>query len=240
MLLEDVDVSRNLIESLEPLRGSPLKRFISDGGMKDFDASFFTAFPTLEEIWMPADARNAESLRALPKLQRIAINGIQKAPIPAAEFWAAYQPDWCAVGTLRHQLKEAGVVFGGKNQSIRRTPDGTLGVHLGRSNLDRLDFFKGFRISSLDIASTKISDLAPLRGQPLVGLRMHDTRVTDLRPLLDCPTLENLTLPRKAQNIEVLKQLPKLRRLSYEWDSATGQPAQTAEEFWKEYDAKKK
>ena len=215
MPLEEVELAGNFVESLEPLRGAPLKRFSGSETGRDCDATFFTAFPTLEEITMPSMARNVETLRSLPKLQRIRIDRIQKAPIPAAEFWATYQPNWCAPGVVRQRLDEAGVKLGSKNH-LTRKPDGTLDIALGGSNIDRLDFFEGFRVSRLDMVSVKVRDLAPLRGHPLIWLRMDNAPVTDLSPLLDCPTLEFLILPRKAQNVEVLKQLPKLRRLSYD------------------------
>ena len=239
MPLEEVDLGGNPFESLEPLRGAPLKSLQVGGIPKASDASFFLAFPTLEEIALPYVAFNVEPLRQLPALKRIAISGIQKQPIPAAEFWAAYQPDWCAPGIVRQRLEQAGVKLGSKSNHVSRMPDGTLDMVLGISNLERLDFFDGFRVSKLDIGFTKVRDLALLRGHPLTWLRINSTPVTDLRPLLDCPTLEILCLPRQAQNVEVLKQLPKLRRLSYDWDVASNQPAQTAEEFWKDYDAKK-
>lgn len=64
--------------------------------------------------------------------------------------------------------------------------------------------------------------------------------VTDLSPLADCPTLEELILPAGSLDLTPLRHLPNLRRLS---TRSTGQahsiiPAQTAGEFWKEYDAK--
>jgi hypothetical protein len=45
-------------------------------------------------------------------------------------------------------------------------------------------------------------------------------------------------LPPKAKNIEFLRGFPNLKRLSFNWTADYG-PAQTAEEFWKEYDVAK-
>jgi hypothetical protein len=58
--------------------------------------------------------------------------------------------------------------------------------------------------------------------------------LTDISPLKDCPTLETLTLPPHAQDIEFLRKMPLLRTISY---NATGK-LETAEEFWAAYDAK--
>jgi hypothetical protein len=63
----------------------------------------------------------------------------------------------------------------------------------------------------------------------------------DIRPLADCRELERIVLPPKAKDIEFLRQLPKLKFISYRsetrigvWDFRT-----TAEQFWEEYDRKK-
>jgi hypothetical protein len=81
---------------------------------------------------------------------------------------------------------------------------------------------------------------------PLKELRLERTSVSDLRPLLSCPTLERLILPPGAKDVGQLHALKKLVRLSERYDGNDegppydrGGPAQTAEDFWKEYDAKK-
>ena len=62
------------------------------------------------------------------------------------------------------------------------------------------------------------------------------TGVTDYSPLAECQTLERLLLPPNATGIEFLRQFPKLERISFKWDMTVHRPAQTAEEFWAEYD----
>jgi hypothetical protein len=83
-----------------------------------------------------------------------------------------------------------------------------------------------------------VADLAPVRGMPLVRIRLHGSLVHDVSPLADCPQLESIELPVGATNIENLRALKKLHFLSETWDSGANHPAQTAEEFWKQYDAK--
>jgi hypothetical protein len=49
-----------------------------------------------------------------------------------------------------------------------------------------------------------------------------------------------LTVPVTATNIEVLRQLRNLKQLGYTRPENDWQRVQTAAEFWKEYDARKK
>ena len=75
---------------------------------------------------------------------------------------------------------------------------------------------------------------------PLKEVRLHGCpNLTDLSPLADARELTHLTIPGNAKNFEFLRALPKLERLSY-WETTSkgGPPSKTAEEFWKEYDAK--
>ena len=108
-------------------------------------------------------------------------------------------------------------------------------LNAGASSLDDLSPLAGMPLRELIVDRSQVSDLSPLASLPLVKLRCEATRVTDLRPLLSCPTLEMLCIPDKATNIGELHALKKLRRLSFQWEGAW--PAQTAAEFWKEYDA---
>ncbi len=57
-----------------------------------------------------------------------------------------------------------------------------------------------------------------------------------------CPALEQLVLPAQPLDLTPLRHLPKLRRLSTRSSGLDKMPppAQTAEEFWKEYDAQPK
>jgi Leucine-rich repeat (LRR) protein len=96
-------------------------------------------------------------------------------------------------------------------------------------------------LQQLRLNSTPVTNLASLRGMPLTTLGMSGcTKITDLSPLVDCRKLTALTLPPNAKDIEFLRSLPQLKRLSYEPDPIDGyRPDKTAAEFWKEYDAKK-
>ena len=102
-------------------------------------------------------------------------------------------------------------------------------------------------LTELLACGTQVSNISQLAGMPLKRLNLFATSVTDLRPLLSCPDLEILGLPSPAKDVGQLRALKKLKRLSERWDYLPsylfpdrhdpGTPAQTAEEYWMEYDA---
>jgi serine/threonine protein kinase/Leucine-rich repeat (LRR) protein len=98
----------------------------------------------------------------------------------------------------------------------------------------------GMPMRQLNLAHTQVSDLEPLRGMPLVVLQIPGTKVKDVGILAEITSLEEINLPDdKVANLERLRTLPKLRYISTGWNFDTNHPAQTTEQFWKEYDAKK-
>jgi Leucine-rich repeat (LRR) protein len=101
---------------------------------------------------------------------------------------------------------------------------------------------QGMRIEMLWLDATPVSDLSPLHGMPLTKLKLKScSQLTDLSPLADAKELIQLVLPPNAREIEFLRNLSKLKLLSFEEDPARNwQPDKTAAEFWNEYDAKKK
>ena len=59
-------------------------------------------------------------------------------------------------------------------------------------------------------------DLSQLKSLPIADLYLGNSlNVSDVHPLADITTLENLTIPPLARNIEALRNLPKLKRLSF-------------------------
>ena len=101
---------------------------------------------------------------------------------------------------------------------------------------------KGMPLEYLNLMNTAVTDLTVLRGMPLTNVRLIGCKqLTDLTPLSEARGLTLLTLPPNAKDIEFLRTLPKLERLSFrQGRPETWFPAQTAAEFWKEYDAGKK
>jgi serine/threonine protein kinase len=58
-------------------------------------------------------------------------------------------------------------------------------------------------------------DLTQLKGLPIAELYLDGSKVTDVQPLLDVPSLESLTVPLEAANIQALQKLPHLKRLAF-------------------------
>ncbi len=173
----------------------------------------------------------------------------------AKPFWADHAADPRVA-----RLYDGGL----KPSDLQKEQDGTWSVSLGRvKNLSDVSVLQlAPPISKLDLSSTAVTDLKPLAKLPLQQLRLNSTpvtnlaplrgmpltmlglagctKITDLSPLVDCHKLTALTLPPNAKDIEFLRRLPQLKRLSYEPDPIDGyRPDKTAAEFWKEYDAKK-
>jgi serine/threonine protein kinase len=174
----------------------------------------------------------------------------------AKPFWADHATDPRVA-----RLYDGGL----KPSDLQKEQDGTWSVSLGRiKNLSDVSVLQlAPPVSKLDLSSTAVTDLkplaklplqqlrlnltpvtslAPLRGMPLTMLGLSGcTKITDLSPLVDCRKLTALTLPPNAKDIEFLRSLPQLKRLSYEPDPIDGyRPDKTAAEFWTDYDAKKK
>ena len=103
-----------------------------------------------------------------------------------------------------------------------------------------IEVLRGMALRDLGLSRTQVRDFEPLRGMPLVDLRLGGCSLKDVGFLADLPDLEEIELPDdQVANLERLRKLPKLRFLSSRRDEVTNHPAQTAEQFWKEYDAKK-
>jgi Leucine-rich repeat (LRR) protein len=87
----------------------------------------------------------------------------------------------------------------------------------GLGKLANLAPLKGFKLIELDVSSTEVADLAPLQGMSdsLTHLSIQNTRVKDLSPLKDLPLVELVCDPPTTQrDLEVLRLLPKLRKIN--------------------------
>jgi hypothetical protein len=95
-------------------------------------------------------------------------------------------------------------------------------------------------LETLILEKCTLDDLSPLEGLPLKTLTFDQCKgITDLRPLAKLTRLERLVIPGGEFDLEPLRSLPTLKRLGRRLIAGTGLPAQTAAEFWKEYDAQK-
>ncbi len=115
-------------------------------------------------------------------------------------------------------------------------------IYVNNTNVKDIRPLQGMSLTNLSLAGNAVSDLSVLHGMPLVSLKLGKCdQVTDLSPIKDCKTLSSITLPPNAKEIEFLRGMPTIERLSYTEDSKAGWvPDKTAEQFWKDYDAKKK
>lgn len=134
-------------------------------------------------------------------------------------------------------------------------------LDIGNCPVSDLSPLRGMPLRDFSASYTAVSDLSPLAGMSLEHLRVWDCgnrladisalrgmtslkranfagarNLRDLHPLEGCANLEELTLPPLARDIEFLRQLPKLKRLSHQKSRTSWSPDSTAEEFWK-YDA---
>jgi eukaryotic-like serine/threonine-protein kinase len=111
-------------------------------------------------------------------------------------------------------------------------------LKLSRTGVQSLEVIRDLKLRYLYFDHTQVSDLTPLADMPLNGIGFYNTPVTDVAPLLKYPTLTHIGLSESVKNVEVLRALPNLRRISFRV-GADGLPTQTAAEFWKERDAAK-
>jgi serine/threonine protein kinase len=113
---------------------------------------------------------------------------------------------------------------------------------LTNTRVTDLSPLQGLPLASLALRGSRVTNLTALRGMPLTSLFLFNSReLTDLSPLSDCRELTSLSLPPNAKDIEFLRALPKLQRLSFAEDRTQFSiPDMTVEEFWKEYDAKQR
>jgi hypothetical protein len=212
--------------------------------------------PTLERLTIPANARNLEELKTLPALKMLAYSGNATNGLPvhtAEDFWKL-----CAANGWISRLRDSGV----KINKLEQRSDGTWKVDLRHSDISDLSILSGASIYSLWIAQTRVTDLSPLRDMPLEALSIFRTPVTDLSPLrgmplrilymsgldtltdisplADCKTLEEISLPNVAKDIEIFRTLPNLKRIGFGLDPTTWRPRTTAAQFWKDYDQGKR
>jgi serine/threonine protein kinase len=128
----------------------------------------------------------------------------------------------------------------------------------GNFKLTSTDALRGMPLRALYLNGTGVADLSPLQGAPLTVLTVNNSKVSDLSPLVGMPlveflcdvcplvrdvsvlgtipTLERVTLAAGVDPTP-LRQLPKLKRLSYKYADPPGWPSLSATDFWAEWDA---
>ena len=119
---------------------------------------------------------------------------------------------------------------------IHDLPLRVLGLY-NNPQLKDLGPLRGMRLEELSLEYTRVSDLSPLAGLPLKKLYLHGCEnLTDVSPLAGISTLEILTVPMNARNIELLRNLKKLKWLDIQlYQKNAHFPASTPEQFWKDF-----
>ncbi len=251
----------DVVPDFSPIHHSPtLERISLPSAISDL--AFLTTLPKLQQVeWHKGQGKDVW----LPTREFLAIYGPEVPEIKAARAALASAglrdlPIWRISADADHQLhlnlrdtpiKDLAPLRG---LPVRRLIlsgtdvvdlDPLRGMPLQELNLTKLKVrniepLRGMPLRQLNLAHTLVSDLEPLRGMPLVVLQIPGAEVNDVGILADIPSLEEINLPEdKVANLERLRTLPNLRYLSSAWNFETNHPAQTAEEFWKAYDAAK-
>lgn len=105
-------------------------------------------------------------------------------------------------------LRRANPQAGEFRVRVDRSPRGLALFLAGNPDLVTLQALEGLPIVHLDVAESRVRDLAPLRGMPLRELNLSGTPVTDLAPLTGLP-LEQLNLNAcPVSDLEPLAKLP--------------------------------
>jgi serine/threonine protein kinase len=215
------------VANLEPLRGIPLKGLsVSRTKVRDFSPLAGMPLERLGARGM--GLRDLSSLRGLP-LKELDLVGNRELTdltplhgMPLESLVLSFTPVSDLTPLRGMPLKK---------------------LWLDRTRVGDLTPLTGMKLEGL-AAGDRIAlrDISALRGMPLNRVSFVDSvMLIDIRPLADCRELERIVLPPKAKDIEFLRQLPKLKFISYRsetrigvWDFRT-----TAEQFWEEYDRKK-
>jgi eukaryotic-like serine/threonine-protein kinase len=121
---------------------------------------------------------------------------------------------------------------------------------------------RGMPLTAIDMAGLKVTDISPLAGMKLTYLRIANTQVkdisvvrdmpltnflmgggspdADITPLADVRSLQWVNITWGVKNVEVLRNLPNVKRLGYGWDNENRRIDTSVDEFWAAFDAAKK
>ncbi|MFO0915151.1 MAG: protein kinase [Pirellulales bacterium] len=258
MPLEDVKLDDcNELTDVSPLKQCPtLRQVVLPRRAKDFE--FLRSFPYIERLSYDEDDNNgwrasltaAEFWGVYDRLRKIST----ECSLPDFDptRWR-YLRD----GTYNIDLSHTSLT---SLVPLKVLPVSELGIE--GTQVSDLTPLEGMPLRNLRIGSTKIVDLRPLANLPLETLNLVGTPITDIQPLAGLPlkrlflggcesltelsplneikSLEQLTLPPNAKEIEFLRSMPQLRRLSFHQDpNHNWDPDKSVEEFWQGWDAKK-
>ncbi|MDZ4287346.1 MAG: protein kinase, partial [Prosthecobacter sp.] len=215
--LEGLRLDETGVSDLSPLAGMPLKYLTCNGLTKLTDLSPLRGAPLEDAGFSGTGITDLRPLAGMPLLKL----NLNMTPVtdlsplsglPLEELWLVNLP----ITTL---------------EPLRGVKLRKLAIY-GNTTVTDLSPLAGMPLEELHADNNRISDISPLAGMPLRELYLGKSSVKDLTPLDACRELDTLSFPDGCAGIEVLRQLPKLRRIY-------SKGSQTAAEFWKTYDAKK-
>jgi serine/threonine protein kinase len=255
--LESLNMAGSKVRDITFLRQLPLKSLAMNGCPYVKGLHVLAEIKSLEFLRVPSAlaefaVEEIEAVAALQSHQNLKSihfgSGTTGAVRSNTVFWEEIESILRVRRPLRDIAESSGVKPG-----IQRAPDGTWMISLQRIPITDISPLKGLPISFLNLVDTGVTDLSPLKGMPLKELILDCDRPDlnllmkfklvrlwlidcsaglDLTPLGEIPTLENLLLPPEPKNIDALRKLPRLKRISYRWDQKSRDVAQSAEEFW--------
>ena len=265
--LETLEARLTEISSLEPLAGMPLRKLSLADAKRVKDLTPLHDLP-LEELEMRGTSiENLDALQGMPLKKLYAststlknIGGLRGLPLSELVLEGTNITDSTPVRGM--PLKR--LYFGGIPTDDLRILTGMPLEELDLPNAVRvrsLEPLRGMPLKDLTVTGAQVTNLSPLQGMstlqklnlgncpvrdlsPLAGLPLKSVNLyiapgpVDLAPLAQCTSLESLTLPKTYTNLEALRKHPTLKRLSARTEA--DKPAQTAAEFWAEYDAQPK
>ncbi len=107
------------------------------------------------------------------------------------------------------------------------------------TGISDLSALRGLRLKRLYLGYDPAPDLSPLHGMHLEALFLnHSPGFRNAQLLAEFRELNQVILPASTTNIEVLRALPKLERIGFNYVEGVG-PDKTAQEFWAEWDKNK-
>ena len=238
--LEELSINESRVSDLAPLRACPKLRYVSlERCASIFDITPLGALPALHELHLPAQTIDCAFLKEHPTLRRIKMDARAPEIIPVAGFWSEVAPKFSVAAGVRTALQRACPKVLPPD-AVSQTPEGQIIVLITNLPISDLTPLRGQPICELRASATRVWDLSPLEGAPLKIVHLNGTGFLDCRTLTGFTELEEVIIPPKINYIESLRPLPKLRYLGHVWSPATKRPDTTAEQFWAAWDSRKK
>ena len=156
------------------------------------------------------------------------------ARMPLAELHVAYTPLRDLAPLRGRQLSTLTIAYSPVEDLRPLVGMPLKNLKLSSTRITDLSPLTKLPLQTLHLDRTPINNLKPLAGSPIRELRLDGcNNLRDLTPLAQCTNLETLTLPRTHGNITFLKNLPKLKRLSYHYDERGPVKVEPAAQFWR-------